>query len=114
MKNIGKILLILNGIYDICCSLAIINNYSFLSKIHVLMFNSLINQRILAYWIFTYGIVRLYCGLYNLAILSIITYLLEAFFFEYEYYVSKKLDRNKLNYVTFLCFLFITIIYYDK
>ena len=58
----------INGIYDILCSLSILKmiNIPILQTIHLQMFHSNMNEtkdpifeRFLAYWIFTYGIIRL-------------------------------------------------------
>ena len=55
----------INGLYDILCSVSILKivNIPILETIHLQMFKNINNypivERFLAYWIFTYGIIRL-------------------------------------------------------
>ena len=59
----------LNGMYDVACSLTIIfirNPKNFLANLHITMFKdheeqlpTPLSRRLLAYWIFTYGMVRM-------------------------------------------------------
>ena len=76
----------INGIYDILCALSILKiiNIPVLEQIHLQMFHSTINdniifERFLAYWIFTYGIIRLK---YN-------------FFVPYSYYTKALFIANE-------------------
>lgn len=79
-------LIVLNGIYDILCSLAILNLFQVSMPIypHLSMISSgvrsPISDRFFAYWIFTYGIIRLYTN-YTLIALS---YYIEAAFIASE------------------------------
>ena len=76
----------LNGIYDIMCAISILNFIPKLRYLHLSMIknhnyqNSLF-ERFFAYWIFTYGLIRLQ-GNYTLITYS---YYLEAIFFFHEY-----------------------------
>jgi len=60
--------------------------FSIFSKLHEEVFNdnlSPLEKRLLAYWIMTYGIMRLVAGLYTnmiTIILSAMTYIIELFF----------------------------------
>jgi len=79
-------LIVLNGIYDIICALAILNLFQVSVPIypHLAMINSgvrtPISDRFFAYWIFTYGIIRLYTN-YTMIALS---YYIEAAFIASE------------------------------
>ena len=82
--------LIINGFYDIICGISILFFNNFFSKLHTNLFNvklSDINKRFLAYWILTYGFIRLYIGFSNIKeflIIGSFTYIIEALFLEYE------------------------------
>ena len=76
-----------NGIYDIVCSLCILDilDIPVLHDLHLSMIlpekrENLIFQRFYAYWIFTYGIIRLSNDRY----LITASYLLEAAFYLHE------------------------------
>jgi len=77
----------LNGIYDIICSVSILdyNIIPNLRNLHLKMFkynnDNKLFERFFAYWIFTYGVMRLF-GSYAIASYS---YYLEALFFFNEY-----------------------------
>lgn len=66
-----KIIIFINGIYDIICSLSILFTNNYFSNIHPKLFkdkdieNNVIIRRLLAYWIFTYGILRVFGGYYR-------------------------------------------------
>lgn len=97
-------LLILNGIYDIISAISILF-FCNMSNLHLDMFKNkqeMIIRRLLAYWIFTYGIIRLYTGVYNDYKLGSITYLIEAFCFEYESINNENLIKYKVRFVSVL------------
>lgn len=78
----------LNGIYDIMCAISILNcNYiPYLCYLHLNMikqhdYKNKLFERFFAYWIFTYGLIRIF-GNYTLVSYS---YYLEALFFLNEY-----------------------------
>lgn len=80
-----------NGIYDILCAISILLcTNTPLSKIHLSIFKEnihyQINNRLLAYWIITYGCIRLFILQQNktINILIAITYFIEAFVYIYE------------------------------
>ena len=90
MVNIVPILKLaikLNGAYDILCAISILNlmYIPFLRDIHLSMIQPPIQdpivERFFAYWIFTYGIIRLHD---NTALISY-SYYIEAFFILNEY-----------------------------
>lgn len=75
----------INGIYDILCAISIMNwlPIPYLDRLHLSMIKDSQNaifERFLAYWIFTYGIIRLS----NNYLLISCSYILEAIFFSNE------------------------------
>ena len=110
MLNIGRVLQFIikaNGVYDISCALSILRiiNIPHLDRIHLSMIkNNSENplfERFLAYWIFTYGIMRLSVNS------SIITwsYFLEAFFFANELFKHQSVYVDKALFVIFTSLL---------
>ena len=109
-----NISLILNGVYDILCSVGIlwfsdVPFFSELSKLHTNMFAEEIHRdnpvikRLLAYWLMTYGLVRLSAGLFgssHLYFVAAMTYFIEAFCFEYENRVGKTMISYKVTFVS--------------
>ena len=85
MQQIIQLILFLNGIYDIICSLCILFDlkikYTFYIQIFLNNDDNRFN-RLLAFWIFTYGIIRLYAAFNSqFIIFASITYFIEAFYF---------------------------------
>jgi hypothetical protein len=107
-----------NGIYDILCALSILRlvkiPYLHLDRIHLSMFKSNSDnplfERFLAYWIFTYGIMRLYAK--NSFIVSG-SYYLEALFFANELFnhQSVYLDKSLFVILTSLLLGYISSFY---
>ncbi len=91
--NMLKQFAIINGLYDMLCALCLLKiiNIPILNKLHLSMF---INEpeeqekRWIAYWIFTYGIIRLLAN--NKYLLSI-SYLIEAIIMLNECFIHKKI-----------------------
>jgi hypothetical protein len=76
-----------------------------------------IMKRIIAYWVITYGIVRLYAGLvmeYHMIVLAAITYFLEAICFLNEYYNEHAVHFYKMVFVCISSFILGGYILYDK
>jgi hypothetical protein len=93
------ILFVLNGIYDILCACSILRiiKIPIFGQLHVSMFHphpNEITKRLLAYWIFTYGVMRLSNQPYMIAM----SYGLEASFFLHEYY-QHSVDPQKAGFV---------------
>ena len=95
MKPIQNIVFI-NGIYDILCAISILKiiNIPILQTIHLQMFKNMnydpLFERFLAYWIFTYGIIRLQ---YNLLVPY--SYYIEALFIANECFIHKTIVFEK-------------------
>jgi len=108
-------LVLFNGIYDILCAFSILGwplpFSSFFAKLHPTMFLEEMDvtaKRILAYWILTYGCIRLYAGIYfepTTRYLAVLTYILEGLFFLYENQQTK-MNQEKVWFVTTVSFLF--------
>lgn len=102
MKVLIATVLLCNGIYDILCAFFIVmNDTSFMARLHLNCFvcSDLSNptKRYLAYWIFNYGFIRLFCAyviilhIFQDSILNkgvfyaaSISYAIEALMFEVE------------------------------
>ena len=82
-------------------SLLITDNY--FSRFHLSIFKQKpdeINKRFLAYWIITYGIIRLFLGISNkYSFLITLSYLIEILAFEYELYLSNNLYKYKVRFI---------------
>ena len=104
-----------NGIYDILCALSILKIISipYLKDLHLSMIkdysrdnNNELFERFLAYWIFTYGVIRLS---HTYTLISY-TYFIEAIVFWNEYR-KNTVHSNKVQFVIitslilgYLCF----------
>jgi len=119
-SQIINTILLLNGIYDILCSVGIVwfSNipvFSELSELHTGMFSkesdreNPVIRRLLAYWLMTYGMVRLAASLSQtrpLYIVAAMTYFIEAGCFEYENRVGETLISYKATFVSILSIVF--------
>jgi hypothetical protein len=90
MTVLGNIIKI-NGIYDILCALCILKkvNIPILNNLHLSVIKNYsgdndLFERFYAYWIFTYGIIRLSN---NIELISY-SYFIEAIFFTNEYIIG--------------------------
>jgi hypothetical protein len=100
-------ILIINGVYDIICGVNILLFHNAISNWHPSMFRDGLpdpqTRRILAYWILTNGVVRLYTGLvgdHHIQIIAAMTYFTEAGCFSYENFVAGTLVEYKAGFVT--------------
>ena len=100
----------LNGIYDILCAISILKWVSipYIKDLHLSMIKekqNIILERFFAYWIFTYGIIRLS----NNYLLITYSYLIEAFVFAYEYYQGTVYQEKTIFVIiTSLLFAYLT------
>lgn len=111
-----SIVLILNGIYDIACASAILFwTEGFFAQLHIQMFTeqgSCLLYRMRAYWLYTYGIVRLVAGLalgHIALIMAVSTYVVEAMCFEYEAQIEKTMVLWKVHCSVILCCVIILL-----
>jgi len=118
INNFININVLLNGIYDIACSLAILFELKLdIARIHINTFDkenmSPFTKRLLSYWIMTYAFPRIFsCMCQNpiLDILCAMTYFIEgtAFFLEFFYFKSAK---KEIFYPILLSYLFGIILF---
>ena len=102
MNNIIKYLIFINGIYDILCALFFINFH-----LNVYKDKNNINQRFLAYWIFTYGYIRLFIIFDN----KFINYLIFlSYFFEAFIYFNELYFYNSNIYYKSICIIISSLI----
>jgi len=93
-----RFIIFFNGVYDIFCGINILLFYKSSSNIFANLHPSIfiynkdvidpIFYRLLAYWIITYGTVRI-CYFHNCKLISIVvslTYIIEAFVYCFEYF----------------------------
>ena len=97
-------IIILNGIYDLACGISLLHNFNLpISRIHTSMFNIPIvgqDKRFLAYWIITYGTMRVSGHLPTI----IASYLIEAAFIANEC-SHKTIHYSKATFVVGACIL---------
>ena len=88
-----SVVLIINGVYDVLCALCILllPETCPLSKLHLDVFaeeqhrNHPIVRRLMAFWVMTYGLVRLVAGVEGTYVLAAsVTYFMEALYFAHE------------------------------
>ena len=113
------LLFLVNGLYDLICACSILwlyrlPGFNFMSKLHTAMFKSRehwdhpVIRRLIAYWLFTYGMARIAAGMHRDKVLDIVgalTYFIEAFCFEYETRVGETMIRSKVTFVSALSML---------
>jgi hypothetical protein len=112
-----KLIIFLNGIYDILCSFSILFSNNYFSNIHPKLFKDKENQenpiirRFMAYWILTYGSIRLFSGYYQnskeLLLLAYYSYLIEILAFEYELFISNSLYLYKVKFISIVSIIII-------
>jgi hypothetical protein len=104
-----------NGIYDIVCAFSILfASNSGIAQLHTSVFSlpfDPLARRMLAYWLITYGAIRIAAVSHNRAVrfLVIMTYLLEAAVFATEHVVHDTTHWHKAAFVSTTC---IWIVYY--
>ena len=97
-------LFFINGIYDILCAACILGivDIPVLRELHVAMFieKNPTADRFLAYWIFTYGVIRMFGN--NMLIST--SYFIEALFFFNEL-ARKNVYKEKTFFVIGFCII---------
>jgi len=111
-----RLILIFNGTYDVACAVSLlwlggVCGFRTLSLLHVDMWDCEarkvcgLGRRLLAYWILTYGVVRLAAGLRSDGVhdgLAALTYWIEGLCFEHEIRVDSFRNVWKMRF-TSLC-----------
>lgn len=102
MHDYARVLLIINGIYDLACACSIlVFPVPVLSSLHTGMFTetSPVTRRLLAYWILTYGSSRLAVGMTSgSCLVAALTYFAEAFCFAHEHFVGRTLILSRVRF----------------
>jgi len=93
----------INGVYDILCALTMLDilDIPMLNGLHESLFNNQQNEvtkRMFAYWIFTYGVMRLQDDIKLLQF----SYLIEAFFLLHEYNKGSMI-QNRVYFCIYSC-----------
>jgi hypothetical protein len=102
-----------NGVYDIICAIAIMFfPDTSMGRLHVDVFVAPMDaftQRILAYWVLTYGVIRMAAVLHHQTVDRVIvtTYLMEAAVFAMETLVFDTTHRGRAAWIVGTCMLFI-------
>ena len=110
-----RALVLLNGVYDLVCFTAImwLPWLPGFSSFHLGVLRDEedrrhpLVRRLLAYWILTYGTVRVLCGLldhesYAMDCAAAMTYAIEVFGFEYELCSEGTMVRSKVTAITLM------------
>ena len=109
--NLAAAILVVNGVYDLACAVSILcypETYGpvyTLSRLHLDMYLDTELQKVpafrqlMAYWIFTYGCVRIACGVSDGYGIGALTYFLEASCLLYEHLVANSLKNNSAAFV---------------
>uniref|UniRef100_A0A6C0DCL7 Uncharacterized protein n=1 Tax=viral metagenome TaxID=1070528 RepID=A0A6C0DCL7_9ZZZZ len=110
-----KRIVLLNGIYDILCAISILKiiHIPILSELHLSMIKKYdrnpLFERFFAYWIFTYGIIRIFGN--NLLIS--LSYFVEAVFLLNEY-MNNILVTDKALFVIVSSIILGILVFYTR
>jgi hypothetical protein len=101
-----SIVSILNGMYDVLCALSIlhITNIPILNDLHTSMLfelerNNPVMKRFMAYWIYSYGIIRIHGGYNKNYTLVAISYYIEAGVIANECFIHNTMIFDKSIFV---------------
>jgi len=107
-----RLTLVANGLYDIFFALCMLTDSA--SSPHELLFRYVgASTRFVAYWVFTYGAVRLYCGFRNDLVLGGATFLIEAVFVQHEYMFGLS-GLLETQFVVLFCNLMIMLMWMPR
>jgi hypothetical protein len=115
ISNVVRAVVFLNGLYDLLCFAAImwLHWLPGFSSFHLNVFRDEddrrhpLVRRLLAYWILTYGVVRVLAGAVNhesyaMDSVAALTYFIEVFGFEYELCAESTVVRSKVTAITLM------------
>lgn len=116
MKSFIIGLVLLNAVFDLFSSLFKKFN------LHSLVFNDNnndndnYNDRFLKYWVMTNGFIRLFIIFNNIFVdyIIIITYLIEIFVFNYEYFIYNSVKSLNNIFITISSFIIIVLILFKN
>lgn len=110
------VLVLVNGLYDLVCFLSIMwfHWLPVFSTLHLSVLRDdedrhhPLVRRLLAYWILTYGVIRVIAGAgvphgnYTMDCAAALTYFIEVCCFEYELCAEKTVIRSKVTAITLM------------
>ncbi len=115
ISNVVRAVVLLNGVYDLLCFAAImwLHWLPGFGSFHLNVFKDdddrrhPLVRRLLAYWILTYGVVRVLAGAvdhesYAMDSAAALTYFIEVFMFEYELCAEGTMVRSKVTFITLM------------
>lgn len=113
INNILRNIILLNGVYDLICFIGIMwfHRIPGFSRFHLDVFRDAeqhpLVRRLLAYWVLTYGVVRVCAGLFAcrnrlMDVTAALTYMIEIFGFEYELCVEDSVISYKVTAITLM------------
>ena len=112
MKSLIIGLVLLNGVFDLFSSFFKEFN------LHSLVFNDNDNrnERFLKYWVMTNGFIRLFIIFNNIYVdyIIIITYLIEIFIFNYEYFIYNSTKFLNTIFISISSLILIFLILYKN
>jgi hypothetical protein len=103
LRDIILCVVFVNGVYDVLCFLGIMLALPVFGSLHTSVFKpdklSPLAQRILAYWILTYGMIRVLVvsGDECITAAAALTYLIETIAFECENFAHGSVVRYKVH-----------------
>jgi hypothetical protein len=106
--TLSRLAVLLNGVYDVLCFAGILLNVPVLGTLHAGVFidePAPLTKRILAYWILTYGAIRVMAGVSEEPVITLAaaaTYFIEAIAFEGENFVFGSVVWHKVRLMTLL------------
>jgi hypothetical protein len=116
MNNFLFLLILLNCIWDFLCGIAILSNYSILSKIHTNIWiesknkENIAAKHLMAYLILYWGLMRLYGLIFNLKDVIIFSYIFEGLIFLIEAYYFNNMNINKSLVIFILSFIIVMLL----
>ena len=122
LKPLLRVLVFSNGVYDLLCFLCIIMMkfhrswmvLNFFGTLHINVFRDEddrrhpLVRRMLAYWVLTYGMVRVLAGVADDSLMNCVaalTYLIEAFAFGYEFLAERSVIGYKVAAISLMSLL---------
>jgi hypothetical protein len=116
MNNFLFFVILLNCIWDFLCGIAILSNYSILSKIHTNIWiedknkENIAAKHLMAYLILYWGSMRLYGLIFDLKDVIIFSYIFEGLIFIIEAYYYNNMNINKSLMISLLSFIIIILL----
>jgi len=116
MNNFLFFVILLNCIWDFLCGIAILSDYSILSKIHTNIWiedknkENIASKHLMAYLILYWGSMRLYGLIFDLKDVIIFSYIFEGLLFLLEAYYYNNMNINKSLAISLLSFIIVILL----